>query len=162
MYWPPSSGRPPPPRPSTPTAKLAFAYPAEGFPLYCDCAAILRESRRYELAHDFLEFLLLPDVAAANARAADTATANGAAQATAPARPSPLSARRNLRQRSLAPGTPLGRPALPGPPLDGDKVGMTTTCTLHGQSFPKKSRPAVDPGLSRSIYHGKVKKERST
>ena len=64
--------------------KLAFAYPAEGFPLYCDCAAILRESRRYELAHDFLEFLLIPDVAAANARAADTATANGAAQATLP------------------------------------------------------------------------------
>ncbi len=65
-------------------ARLGFAYPAEGYPLYCDCAAVLRESRRYELAHDFLEFLLKPDVAAANARAADTATANGAAQATLP------------------------------------------------------------------------------
>jgi spermidine/putrescine transport system substrate-binding protein len=65
-------------------ARLGFAYPAEGYPLYCDCAAVLRESRRYELAHDFLEFLLKPDVAAANARAADTATANGAAQAMLP------------------------------------------------------------------------------
>jgi spermidine/putrescine transport system substrate-binding protein len=65
-------------------AKLGFVYPAEGYPLYCDCAAVLRESRRYELAHDFLEFLLKPDIAAANARAADTATANGVAQAMLP------------------------------------------------------------------------------
>jgi spermidine/putrescine transport system substrate-binding protein len=64
--------------------KLGFAYPAEGFPLYCDCAAVLRESRRYELAHEFLDFLLRPDVAAANAKAGDTATANGAAQALLP------------------------------------------------------------------------------
>jgi len=64
--------------------KLGFAYPREGFPLYCDCVSILRESRRYEIAHEFIEFLLRPDVAAANARAADTATANGAAQAMLP------------------------------------------------------------------------------
>jgi spermidine/putrescine-binding protein len=63
-------------------ANLAFAYPEEGYPLYCDCAVILRESGRYELAHDFLEFLLHPDVAAANARVAETATANGAGQST--------------------------------------------------------------------------------
>lgn len=61
---------------------LGFVYPEEGYPLYCDCAVILRESSRYELAHDFLEFLLQPDVAASNARAAETATANGAAQVT--------------------------------------------------------------------------------
>ena len=61
-------------------ANLRFVYPSEGFPLYCDCAVILRESARYELAHDFLEFLLHPDVAAANAGVAETATANGAAQ----------------------------------------------------------------------------------
>jgi spermidine/putrescine transport system substrate-binding protein len=60
--------------------KLAFAYPEEGYPLYCDCAVILRESKRPELAHDFLDFLLRPDVAANNARVAETATANGAAQ----------------------------------------------------------------------------------
>lgn len=60
-------------------SSLAFVYPSEGYPLYCDCAAILRESGRYELAHDFLEFLLQPDVAAANARVAETATVNGAA-----------------------------------------------------------------------------------
>jgi spermidine/putrescine transport system substrate-binding protein len=60
-------------------SKLRFVYPTEGYPLYCDCAAILRESTRYALAHDFLDFLLRPDVAAANARAAETATANGQA-----------------------------------------------------------------------------------
>jgi len=60
-------------------ASLRFIYPEEGYPLYCDCAAILRESDRYALAHDFLEFLLHPDVATANARVAETATANGAA-----------------------------------------------------------------------------------
>jgi spermidine/putrescine transport system substrate-binding protein len=63
-------------------ANLAFVYPDEGYPLYCDCGVILRESSRYELAHNFLEFLLQPDVAAANARAAETATANGAAPLT--------------------------------------------------------------------------------
>jgi spermidine/putrescine transport system substrate-binding protein len=65
-------------------SKLSFVYPAEGFPFYCDCAVILRESKRYNLAHEFLEFLLLPEVAAANARTAQTATANGAAQALLP------------------------------------------------------------------------------
>jgi spermidine/putrescine-binding protein len=67
--------------------KIGFAYPAEGYPLYCDCAAILRESGRYELAHGFLDFLLRPNVAAANAKASDTATANGAAQALMPRDP---------------------------------------------------------------------------
>jgi spermidine/putrescine transport system substrate-binding protein len=62
--------------------KLGFIYPEEGYPLYCDCVAILRESSRYSLAHDFLEFLLHPDVAAANARVAEAATPNGAAQVT--------------------------------------------------------------------------------
>ncbi|MCU1327223.1 MAG: extracellular solute-binding protein family 1 [Bryobacterales bacterium] len=65
-------------------AALRFAWPTEGFPLYCDCAAILRESTRYELAHEFLEFLLQPDVAAANARVAVTATANRAGQSADP------------------------------------------------------------------------------
>jgi spermidine/putrescine transport system substrate-binding protein len=68
-------------------AKLAFAYPEEGYPLYCDCVVILRESKRTELAHEFLEFLLRPDVAANNARVADTATANGAARAILPGDP---------------------------------------------------------------------------
>ncbi len=55
---------------------LDFVYPAEGFPLYCDCAVLLRESRRSELGHEFLEFLLRPDVARANAKYSDTATVN--------------------------------------------------------------------------------------
>ena len=57
---------------------LRFTWPREGFPLYCDCAAILRESHRVELAHEFLNFLLRPDVAIANAKAAATASANSA------------------------------------------------------------------------------------
>jgi spermidine/putrescine transport system substrate-binding protein len=67
--------------------QIAFAFPDEGFPLYCDCAAILRESRRYELAHEFLNFLLRPQVAAANATVGNSATANGAAEALQPRNP---------------------------------------------------------------------------
>jgi hypothetical protein len=37
---------------------LAFVYPQEGFPFYCDCAVILRESRTGRLAHQFLDYLL--------------------------------------------------------------------------------------------------------
>ena len=55
---------------------LAFAYPSEGFPLYCDNAVILAESGRRELAHKFLDFLLRPEIAAANATVGETATAN--------------------------------------------------------------------------------------
>lgn len=65
-------------------AKLGFVYPQEGFPLYCDCAVILRESTRQELAHEFLDYLLRPNVAAANAKVAETATANAAGRALLP------------------------------------------------------------------------------
>ena len=59
---------------------LAFAYPAEGFPFYCDCAVILRESHRARLAHQFLDYLLRPKVSAQIVEATKTATANGAAR----------------------------------------------------------------------------------
>jgi spermidine/putrescine transport system substrate-binding protein len=58
---------------------LAFVYPAEGFPLYCDCAVILRESRRAHLAHQFLDYLLRPAVSAKIVESTRTATANGSA-----------------------------------------------------------------------------------
>ncbi len=51
--------------------EVAFAYPAEGFPLYADNAVILGRS---DLAHKFINYLLLPHVSAANASAAETAT----------------------------------------------------------------------------------------
>jgi spermidine/putrescine transport system substrate-binding protein len=57
---------------------LAFVYPAEGFPFYCDCAVILRESRRQRLAHQFLNYLLRPAVSAQIVEATKTATANAA------------------------------------------------------------------------------------
>ena len=64
--------------------QLAFAYPLEGFPLYCDCAVVLRESSRQRLAHQFLDYLLRPEVSSAIAQSARTATANAAARALLP------------------------------------------------------------------------------
>lgn len=65
--------------------QLAFAYPEEGFPLYCDCAVILRESERSRLAHQFLDYLLRPEVAAVSADYTRVATANGPARNLLPA-----------------------------------------------------------------------------
>jgi spermidine/putrescine transport system substrate-binding protein len=56
------------------SSELEFALPREGFPVYCDNAAILRESRRVELAHQFINYLLRPEVSAANAQFARTST----------------------------------------------------------------------------------------
>ena len=47
--------------------------------------AILRESHRSDLAHQFVNYLLRPAVAAAIVQATRTATANGAAQKLLPA-----------------------------------------------------------------------------
>jgi spermidine/putrescine transport system substrate-binding protein len=63
---------------------LGFVYPAEGFALYADNAVILRESRRARTAHQFIDYLLRPSVAAAIVESTRTATANGAAQALLP------------------------------------------------------------------------------
>ena len=64
--------------------KLGFAFPREGFPVYCDNAAILRESRHVEAAHRFIDYLLRPKVNARIAIAAETATANAAARTLLP------------------------------------------------------------------------------
>jgi spermidine/putrescine transport system substrate-binding protein len=66
------------------SADLAFVYPREGFGLYLDSAVILKESRRKELAHRFLDYLLRPQVAARVATVARTATANGGARVLLP------------------------------------------------------------------------------
>jgi spermidine/putrescine transport system substrate-binding protein len=66
------------------SSDLGFVFPSEGFPLYADNAAILRESRRQELAHRFINYLLRPRVSASIASTARAATANGAAQALLP------------------------------------------------------------------------------
>ena len=65
--------------------RLAYAFPAEGFARYADTMAILRESRRTELAHKFIDYLLRPEVAAKIVQATQTATANGAALKLLPA-----------------------------------------------------------------------------
>jgi spermidine/putrescine transport system substrate-binding protein len=59
--------------------KLAFAFPAEGFPRYADNVAILRESKRVEAAHRFIAYLLRPQVAAEIVQTTRTATCNQAA-----------------------------------------------------------------------------------
>jgi spermidine/putrescine transport system substrate-binding protein len=66
---------------------VRFAYPAEGYPLYADNAAILRESGRRELAHRFIDYLLRPEVAVEIVTATRTATCNGAAQGRIQANP---------------------------------------------------------------------------
>jgi spermidine/putrescine-binding protein len=60
--------------------ELGFVYPSEGYAVYPDCSVILRESKRPELAHKFINFLLRPDIAAANAMAARTTTTNAGAR----------------------------------------------------------------------------------
>jgi spermidine/putrescine-binding protein len=60
---------------------LRFAYPEEGFGLYADNTAVLRESRRADLALRFIDFLLRADVSASIVKGCRTATANGAARA---------------------------------------------------------------------------------
>lgn len=64
--------------------KLAFSFPREGFARFADTMAILRESRRRESAHRFLDYLLRPEVSARIVAAVQTATANGAAHALLP------------------------------------------------------------------------------
>ena len=63
---------------------LAFSFPAEGFPLYADNACLLRESAHQDLAYEFMNYLLRPDVAAAIAVEMRTATANAGARALLP------------------------------------------------------------------------------
>ena len=65
---------------------LGYVFPVEGFPNYCDNSVILAESRRQELAHRFIDFLLRPEIAAANALAGETATPNASGRALLPAR----------------------------------------------------------------------------
>jgi spermidine/putrescine transport system substrate-binding protein len=59
--------------------KMSYAFPEEGFPRYADTTAILRESTRTDSAHQFLNYLLQPEVAAKIARAIRTATVNAGA-----------------------------------------------------------------------------------
>jgi spermidine/putrescine-binding protein len=58
---------------------LRFVHPAEGFAVYADSAVILKESRRRELAHEFVDYLLRPEVSARVAATMKTSTANAGA-----------------------------------------------------------------------------------
>lgn len=63
---------------------LAFAYPREGFPIYSDNAVILRESGEVETAHELLNYLLRPEVAARIVEESLTATMNREARRRLP------------------------------------------------------------------------------
>lgn len=65
--------------------QIDFVYPREGFAVYPDVAVILKESPRQELAHQLLDYLLRPKVAAATVVAVRTATANAGARDLLPA-----------------------------------------------------------------------------
>jgi spermidine/putrescine transport system substrate-binding protein len=69
------------------SSALAFSFPSEGFAQYADNAAILRESKHQELAHEFLNYLLRPAVTANICREMKTATANAAARRLLPDNP---------------------------------------------------------------------------
>ena len=64
--------------------KLTFSFPAEGFALYADNVAILRESKHKDLAVEFLNYLLRPKVAATICLEMKTATVNAAGRALLP------------------------------------------------------------------------------
>jgi spermidine/putrescine transport system substrate-binding protein len=64
--------------------KLAFAFPEEGFARFADTVAILRESRRQSAAHQFIDYLLRPQVSAQIVIAEQTATPNAAAHTLLP------------------------------------------------------------------------------
>lgn len=63
-----------------PKTPVRYVYPQEGFYLYTDCLAILRETKRRELAHEFVNYMLRPEVAKEVVEVTFTATANGAAR----------------------------------------------------------------------------------
>ena len=63
---------------------LRFCHPREGFSLYCDCVAILAESSRKALAHEFLNYLHRPQIAAANTQKSRASSPNAAAVAYLP------------------------------------------------------------------------------
>ena len=65
--------------------QLRFCHPKEGFSLYCDCVAVLAESRRSALAHEFVNYLYRPEVSAAITQASRASTTSAASIAFLPA-----------------------------------------------------------------------------
>ena len=66
-------------------ADLSYVLPKEPYAAYCDCAVILKESKRAALAHEFLNFILRPEISAEIAQTIRTATPNEKAFALLPA-----------------------------------------------------------------------------
>ena len=97
--------------------QLSFAYPREGFPLYADNAVVLGRS---EMAHEFVNYLLRPEVSAANAKAAETATCNKGDRGNPVLYPpADVLARTGMARCSAPRGT-----AYPRPDVDGDQVSI--------------------------------------
>lgn len=94
-------------------SNIGFIYPSEGYAVYPDSTVVLRESRHGDIAHQFINFLLRPEIAAANAIAARTTTTNAAARRLFPAEfrdnatlyPGPEVVARGEWAKTLSPGT---------------------------------------------------------
>ena len=108
--------------------QLAFAYPAEGFPFYCDCAVILRESRRASTGAP------VPGLSAARRVAAGVAPTPdrhrqrrrpGAAAGGDPQQSALYPAARDLRPRRMAGHAPGRHPEAARPHLDRNQISMT-------------------------------------
>ncbi|MBI4905642.1 MAG: spermidine/putrescine ABC transporter substrate-binding protein [Acidobacteria bacterium] len=65
-------------------SRLAFAYPKEAYAVYADNVAILRESKRSDIAHAFLDYLMRPEVAMRVAESKLESTVNAKARALLP------------------------------------------------------------------------------
>jgi spermidine/putrescine transport system substrate-binding protein len=68
------------------SSAVKFVHPKEGYLLYMDCLCVLRESRRSELAHQFINYLLRAKVSAAIATETWTASANAQTKPLLPVR----------------------------------------------------------------------------
>ena len=111
----------------------AFAYPSEGYAVYPDCMVILRESKHQELAHQFIDYMLRPAVAAANAMAARTTTTNAGARELFPEafreQSDAVSALRHPGPRRMGADAVSGHAAAARPDLDGDQICLS--CRGH-------------------------------
>ncbi|MBL8175008.1 MAG: spermidine/putrescine ABC transporter substrate-binding protein [Bryobacterales bacterium] len=65
--------------------RLTFVYPREGYPLYADSIAVLKESKRRTIAHAFINYLTRPKVAARVSEVKLESTCNALARALLPA-----------------------------------------------------------------------------
>ena len=108
---------------------------------------ILRESKRTELAHLFLDYLLRPEVAAGIVMKARTACANEDGSRAAAGRHAGesdfLSAGRYHGARRVGTRQPSGDSEAARPPVDGNQVGLESRkIFIAGRSRARRGSPS--------------------